>query len=164
MTAMSNLPLPPNDSPALIPAAAEPAEEEKPRRLSPGAIIGGVIGAVLLLALIAGVLYLAITSPDGTRTARDVAIIFLALMSIFVVTALVILVILIARLVIMLQVEIKPMLESLNETSRTLRGTASFVSENMVKPVISGAGYAEGARRFLEVLIGIRPRKRKRQP
>jgi hypothetical protein len=164
MVPMSNLPPLPDDSPALIPAVVEPAEEEKPQRLSPGAIAGGIVGAVLLLALVFGVAYLAITSPDGTRTARDVAIIFLALMSIFVVAALVILIILISRLVIMLQVEIKPMLESLNETTRTLRGTATFMSENMVKPVISASGYAEGARRFLEVLIGIRPRKTKKQP
>ena len=121
MVPMSNLPPLPDDSPALIPAVVEPAEEEKPQRLSPGAIAGGIVGAVLLLALVFGVAYLAITSPDGTRTARDVAIIFLALMSIFVVAALVILIILISRLVIMLQVEIKPMLESLNETTRTLR-------------------------------------------
>lgn len=164
MLEMSNYPPPPNGSSVVVPAQAESAETEQPRGRNRGLIIGGIVAGVLLLAIFIGVIVLGAFSPDDTRVLRDIAIIFLALMSTLVVVALVILVILVARLVIMLQVEIKPLLESLTETTRTLRGTATFMSENMVRPVINTAGYAEGARRFLQVLIGIRPRKHKKQP
>jgi hypothetical protein len=36
----------------------------------------------------------------------------------------------------MLQHEIKPILESTNETLNTVRGTTAFLSENLVDPVI----------------------------
>ena len=66
--------------------------------------------------------------------------------------ALVILLIQLARLINLLQNEIQPILESTNETANTLRGTATFLSENMVEPVVKLNEYLAVVRRMLDLL------------
>jgi hypothetical protein len=68
--------------------------------------------------------------------------------------ALVILIVQLATLINLLQNEIRPILESTNETANTLRGTAVFLSENLTEPVIKLNEYAVAARRLVE-LIGL---------
>jgi len=41
----------------------------------------------------------------------------------------------------MLQHEIKPILDSTNETINTVRGTTTFLSENLVEPVVKLNSY-----------------------
>ena len=75
---------------------------------------------------------------DSTvRDIRDVAIIVLALESVVVGAALVFLTLQIRSLIRLLQEEIKPLLDSANVTASTVRGTATFVSEKVVKPVVT---------------------------
>jgi hypothetical protein len=52
----------------------------------------------------------------------------------------------------LLQNEIRPILESTNETANTLRGTAVFLSENLTEPVIKLNEYAVALRRLVELL------------
>ncbi|MEK7325379.1 MAG: hypothetical protein AAB217_09020, partial [Chloroflexota bacterium] len=66
--------------------------------------------------------------------------------------ALVILMIQLARLTNLLQHEIKPILESTNETVNTVRGTAIFVSENIVDPVMKLNGYVAALSKFFELI------------
>jgi hypothetical protein len=47
----------------------------------------------------------------------------------------------------MLEFEIKPILENTNEAVRTVRGTADFMSNRLVSPVIKASGYASGVAR-----------------
>jgi hypothetical protein len=117
-------------------------------------IIGLVIGGlVLLAAFIAAIVFLA--SPGTpTERIRDIFIIFMALEFLLVGLALVILIVQLATLINLLQNEIKPILESTNETANTLRGTAAFLSENLTEPVIKLNEYVVAMRRFME-LIGI---------
>jgi hypothetical protein len=68
--------------------------------------------------------------------ARDVAIILLAFESLLIGGLLVFLLFEIRRLVRLLEEEIKPLLGSVRETADTVRGTTSFVSENVVSPVV----------------------------
>jgi len=115
-------------------------------------ILVGVIA--LIVALIAGIVLAVIgLLQDRTTTAniRDIFIIFLALESLIIGAALVILVIQIAGLINLLQNEIRPILEATNETVNTLRGTTSFLSENLVEPVIKMNSYLAGLRRFFEI-------------
>jgi hypothetical protein len=70
---------------------------------------------------------------------------------------LVLLIVQLARLINLLQNEIRPILESTNETSRTLRGTAVFLSDNLTEPVIKLNESLASLQRFLEL---IRPGKR----
>jgi hypothetical protein len=68
--------------------------------------------------------------------ARDVAIILLAFESLVIGGLLVFLLFEIRRLVRLLEEEVKPLLSSMQKTADTVRGTTSFVSENVVSPVV----------------------------
>lgn len=91
---------------------------------------------VLLIILIAGVVLLVRAGPQTTEQVRDIFIIFMALESLVIGVALVILVIQLATLTNLLQNQIKPILDSTSETANTLKGTAKFLSDNLTEPVI----------------------------
>ena len=83
---------------------------------------------------------------------RDVFIIIFAIQSLFIGLVLVILMVQLARLTNLLQNEIKPILESTNETANTLRGTTAFLSDTVVEPVIKMNEYTAGIRQLLFAL------------
>ena len=87
---------------------------------------------------------------------RDVAIIVLAIESIIVGILLAILTIQVSRLVRMLRQEIRPMLDATQETVGTVRGTATFLSEHLVSPVVNIAGTISGLRQAAKTLAGFR--------
>jgi hypothetical protein len=104
-------------------------------------IIGIVAGAVILvIALAVAAVYL-VGHPDKAASIRDVFIIFMALEFIVIGAALVVLMFQLAVLTNMLQHEIKPILDSTNETINTVRGTTTFLSENLVGPVVKLNSY-----------------------
>jgi len=85
-------------------------------------------------------------------TARDVAIIILALESIIIGILLVFLIFQIQGLIRLLKEEIQPILDSVNETASTVRGTTAFVSDTVVSPVMRIAGLISALRRIIDVL------------
>ena len=91
----------------------------------------------------------------ATDRIRDIFIIVVALESLVIGVALIILIVQLASLINLLQNEVKPILHATNETVNTLRGTSEVLSENLVEPVIKVGGYAAGMKRMLE-LIGNR--------
>lgn len=93
--------------------------------------------------------------------ARDIAIIVLALESIAIGVLLAVLVIQVIRLVKLLREEVLPILNSTQETVSTVRGTASFVSDHVVQPVVKVSSYAAGARQAMSTLFGRRGRSRR---
>ena len=80
---------------------------------------------------------------------RDFAIILLALESLVIGVVLVVVSLEIRNLAKLLREEIKPILDSANETARTVRGTSTFVGETLVNPLIRVSSFASG---FLQVL------------
>ena len=140
----------------------ESADQQSPEEIKKqrAAIIGVSIGAILLLALIVlSVIYLLNPGTDTARF-RDVFIIFMALESIVIGLVLIILVVQIARLINLLQNEIKPILDSTNETVSTLRGTTKFLSDNLAEPIIKLNEYFAGLQSFIKL---IRPARRKNE-
>ena len=106
-----------------------------------GLIIGGSLGAlIIIIALAVAAVYL-VGHPQQAASVRDVFIIFMALEFIVIGAALVILMFQLAVLTNMLQHEIKPILDSTNETINTVRGTTTFLSENLVEPVVKLNSY-----------------------
>jgi hypothetical protein len=91
-------------------------------------------------------------------TVRDILIIFLALTSITVWVMLGILIWQIWRLTKMVQTELKPMIADTKETIATVRGTANFMSENVVSPVIQTSSRMTGYRRTAMALFAQLPR------
>jgi hypothetical protein len=133
-------------------------------QLSTGAKIGialGVIAAIIVSILIFGFL---VSNPSTTETLRDIAIIALAFESLVILTLLAVLIYQLIILIAMLRDDVKPMLESTQETLNTLRGTATFVSERVTKPAIQASGYISGISRSMSVLFALRPRRRSGKP
>ena len=89
---------------------------------------------------------------SALASVRDLAIILLALESLVIGVVLVILILEIRNLAKLLREEIKPILDSADETARTVRGTTSFVSETFVKPMIRVSSFASGVMQALRIL------------
>jgi hypothetical protein len=122
-----------------------------------------IIGVILVFVLVAGLITAVIfmyNNPAATTVIRDIFIIFMALESLLIGLALVVLMIQIARLTNLLQHEIKPILESTNETINTVRGTAIFVSENIVEPVVKLNAYIAAIGKLLDFLNFGAPKKK----
>ena len=114
-----------------------------------------IIAAVVILALLGLAIFYLLQPGTPTDRIRDVFIIVVALESLVIGVALVILIIQLASLINLLQNEVRPILKSTSDTVNTLRGTAEFLGENMVEPVIKLNGYLAGMSRVIE-LIGLR--------
>jgi hypothetical protein len=84
---------------------------------------------------------------------RDIAIIVVALESIIIGVLMAILVIQVIRLIRLLQEEILPVINSTKETVGTVRGTANFMADNLVQPVIKAGGIAAGVNRSMRTLL-----------
>ncbi len=142
------------------------AVREQPRRdRSRGLMIALIIGAAVVLVLIALGAVALVNNPELAATLRDIFIIALALESVVIGLVLLLLVIQVTRLINLLQNEIKPILESTSETVNTVRGTATFVSEKVVTPVVTLSSYATGAWRAIQVIAGLRrPRRSDIEP
>jgi hypothetical protein len=131
-------------------------EDENPTRNGVKSTVLWVViaGLIILGILITGIVFLAKSDTLTTSHIRDIFIIVLALESLIIGAALVILVVQLALLLNMLQNEIKPILETTRRTVNTLKGTTSFLSEHAVKPVINIGSMAAGIKRLIEI-IGI---------
>lgn len=110
------------------------------------------IVVIILAAIIAAFVFLIRADPGVTSQIRDVFIIFMALESLIIGAALVILVVQLAVLINLLQNEIKPIIYSTNETVNTLRGTVTFLSNNLVEPVIKINSYVAGAKKLVDLV------------
>ncbi len=148
------------------PAPIEAPSEEQPSQSfwqKNKVAIAMVAGAVVVVVLLALVIFGLTRDPQVTANIRDMAIIFMAVISIGIGVLLLILIYQVAMLILLLREEIKPLLESANETMDTLRGTTAFMSENIVEPTIKASSTISGVRRVMEVLVGLRP-SAKRKP
>lgn len=85
-------------------------------------------------------------------TIRDIAIIIIAIQTIVIGVLLGVLVWQLWRLVKMIQTEIKPIIADTQETVNTVRGTATFVSANVVNPVVKTSSTLVRYRRTFQSL------------
>ena len=94
-----------------------------------------------------------------SATIRDIAIIIIALESILIGALLGLLVWQVWRLVKLIQTEIKPLLRDAQETTATVRGTATFVSDNVLDPVVKTNRRIASFRRTVQSLVAdLRPK------
>lgn len=115
-------------------------------------VVGGL---VLLAAVVAAVVFL-LADPARTATIRDIMVIALAVLMLLIGLTLSILLVQVARLVNMVQNEVRPVLDSANAAVNTLRGTAEFLSENLSEPVIRLNSYLAGFRKVWETVENLR--------
>ncbi len=88
----------------------------------------------------------------SVETVRDISIILLAIITITMQIIMVLLLLEIRTLSKMLRENIYPILQSADETVRTVRGTSVFVSDNVVSPVVKVSSFAAGITEALRVI------------
>ena len=148
--------LPPESSAQDLPPEPQELTPEQRRTM-----IAMIVVLILVIALILGsIFWLANQPPLKVAMIRDIFIIWMAIMSLLVSLVLVILMVQMARLINLLQNEIKPILDSINQTTSHVRGTSVFLGDNLTEPVIKANEYIAGFAQFLSVLrLARRPTK-----
>lgn len=111
-----------------------------------------IAGAIIILALLGVAIYFLLQPATPTDRIRDVFIIVVALESLVIGVALIVLIIQLASLINLLQNEVRPILKATSDTVNNLRGTAEFLGENVVEPVVKLNGYLAGLYRMLELM------------
>jgi hypothetical protein len=125
-------------------------EESSQGTGSAGKKAGLIIAAILIIGLVITGLVLLLQPGTDTARVRDIFIIFMALEFLLIGIVMIVLIVQLARLTLLLQNEIKPILDSTNETANTLRGTTAFLSEHLVEPVMKMNQYLAGISRITE--------------
>lgn len=140
-------------TPASTQSDLSPEERSQRRKL----ILTITIVVILVIGILGtGLFFLLSPGTDASTVSRirDVFIIIMALESLLIGAVLVILMLQLAQLTNLIQHEIKPILDSTNETISTLRGTTEFLSDNLAEPVIKINEYVAALQRLLGI-IGI---------
>lgn len=149
----------------LTPPELTPASTEIPEGMTPQqkrAVVITLLVLVLIVTVISLALYYLLTAnPDKTEQIRDVFIIILAVQSLMMGLVMVILILQLARLINLIQNEIRPILDSTSETVSHLRGTTMFLSENVVEPVIKMNEYMAGFTQFFATIGLVRRSSKK---
>lgn len=118
-----------------------------------GILLVIIIGLTVLLYLLGG------SNQSALERLRDISIVFMTLMGIIVVLLLGALVGVAVWLSLMIKDRVIPLLEQLTAAATRLRGTAEFVSEEAVSPIISAYSTVAGIRAAIRTVTG-RDRKR----
>lgn len=148
------------------PTAAQPPQLETTKKQSNWTlrrivmVAAGVLGGIIILLFVIGVLLALFTDPETTAASiqiiRDVVIIIMGLEFILIIVALAILILQIARLVNLLQNEVKPVLENTQTTVNHAKGTVEFVSTNVTAPIVKTGAFLAGAGVFIREFGGLR--------
>ena len=149
------VPVPP---PSPEPSASLTAEERAAKRTQ-AMIIGGAVGFLVLLVV---AIVLMAKFPAATEVVRDIAIVFVAVMTFLIGLAMLLLIFQIQVLIQVLRDEIQPLLHTVNDTASTVRGTTEFVSHNVVSPIIKLAGFTSGVGRVVSDVVGVAKASRPR--
>lgn len=128
----------------------EPIVEAEEVKSNQGTVAIIVI-AVILIAIIAGIIVLSLQEAGTVTKVRDLFIILMALMTFVIGLALVILIVQVADLTNLLKNEIKPILNSTTDTVNTLKGTVRFMSDNLTEPVIKLNESLAGIKKILQL-------------
>jgi len=127
-------------------------EQERKQKTIVASIIAGIIFILILLGV---AIFFLMQPATPTDKIRDVFIIVVALESLVIGLALIVLIVQLASLINLLQNEIRPILTATSETVNTLRGTVDFLGQEVIEPVMKLSGYLAGLKRMLE-LMGIK--------
>ena len=130
-----------------FPAENLPADKNKT-----AAIILAIVAVILLVGVIFGIVVLSKQDADTTGRVRDIFIIVLALESLLLGVALVVLVIQLAVLTNLIQNEVKPILASTKEAVSTIKGTSKFISDRAVQPIITASSFMACSRKLFEII------------
>lgn len=133
-----------------------PEGKTKPKKDSGIFILLGI----LTLAAVAAIVYLmVISSVETSELVKNISIVLLVFSSVIGTVSLVILIVQLSKLTNLVKNEAKPIMTTTRETVNHVKGTASFISDKMVTPVISTNAKIAGINRVVSILI---PKKKKK--
>ncbi len=118
-----------------------------------------LLGILILVAVAAIVYLMVISSVETSELVKNISIVLLVFSSVIGTVSLVILIIQLAKLTNLVKNEAKPIMTTTRETVNHVKGTASFISDKMVTPVISTNAKIAGINRVVSILI---PKKKKK--
>lgn len=117
-----------------------------------GLTFGLIVFGVLLLAGLAVAIWYLLQPNAPTESLRDILLIIVAFEFMIIGLAMILLIVQLARLVNLLQNEVRPILDSANQAANTMRGTSRFLSDKLVAPVVKISAGVAGFRRALDLL------------
>lgn len=124
------------------------------------AILAGV-GTLIVFGLIIWGLYsLGGEDQSALERLRDIAIIFIVLLFLVTIVLLAAITAALGYLIFQIKDRVIPLLEEANGTLKRLRGTADFVTEEAVKPIITVAGTYAKMRATMKTVVGKNGKKR----
>lgn len=116
--------------------------------------------AVFVIGLLAALGIAIFADPDDAANwvgiIRDLFIIVLAMEGLLMGIALIVLVLQLAALINLLQNEVQPIVDNASQTMTTVRGTAQFVSQNLVEPVIKVTALTAAVGAIVREVLSIR--------
>jgi hypothetical protein len=112
-----------------------------------------ILAAVLVLVALLVPIYLLFFNSSALPQVRDVAIVYSTMFMCVGAILFIAMTGLLAMIAFMIRDHVVPALEKVDETAKTVRGTAAFVSESVVSPIIKVAGAGAGARAMVQTLM-----------
>src|SRR5438876_243523 len=116
-----------------------------------------ILAVILVLAAILLPIVLLLTQPLPDNNwligVRDAAVIYVAMFLCVGAILFIVMTGLLALIAFAIRDHIVPAIEKVDDTAKTVRGTATFVSESVVSPIIKVAGAAAGARAMVQTLM-----------
>ncbi len=120
------------------------------------AVIAGIAALLVFVAIGVGLYLLGGNNQSALQKLRDIAIIFIVLGSIVTVILLAAITAALAFLAFQIKDRVIPLLEEVTGTAKRVRGTANFMTEEAVKPIISVAGTYSRLRSMTKTVKGTR--------
>jgi hypothetical protein len=122
-----------------------------------------IIAFVVIVALLVGAGFFLYSRPQATTFLRDIAVIVLAFETLLVIFFLGVVTVLLIYVILILEREIKPVLNATSETVHTVRGTTTFVSDAVVSPIMRVASMVGAVKGAARAITGLRPKGRGKQ-
>jgi len=116
-----------------------------------------VLAAILLVVALGLPIFLLFTQPlpdnNWLVAVRDASIIYASLFMCVGALLFIVMTGLLAWIAFIIKDHIVPALEKVDDTAKTVKGTATFVSESVVAPIIKVAGAASATRAMVQTLV-----------
>jgi len=123
-------------------------------------LTASVLGGIIVLLFVIGLLFALFSDVQATapriQIIRDIFIIVMSLEFVLIIAAIAIFILQIARIVNLLQSEVKPVLDNAQDAVNTAKGTVEFVGNNVTEPVVRTGAFLAGAGVFVREVGGIR--------
>ena len=136
------------------------ASRDREKTLKSKLIWGSVGAAVVFIAIIVGLFLLGGDHQSALEKLRDIAVIFIVLLSLVTVILLAGITAALVFLAFQIKDRVIPLLEEATGTVNRVRNTTNFVTEEAVKPIITFASQFSKVRQMQKTVAG----KRKKVP